>query len=240
MKKLVCMILVVLMAAVCAMSCADEMLAGGWNVTDDLTLTEEARAAFEKANGGYEGTPVALLGTQVVAGINYAVLVRDSSGYEIYYVYQNLEGEAILVDVAPVKLGMYETDDLLTEEDGQNPTMNFIGTYYDINSERATLLIEAVGSGNEALLTVDWANGASEGYTWVFPCVFDTETNAFVFENGVKKEWKADDSGNVTETVLAENLKGYFQVENEDNNEFLLWIIEGEDAGNDCRFVWPA
>ena len=64
---------------------AAEALSGGWYVNQDLNaavLPEDAEGAFEEATGallgvGYE--PVALLGTQVVNGLNYLVLAKATT-----------------------------------------------------------------------------------------------------------------------------------------------------------------
>lgn len=78
---------------------------GGWELNlDDPSLERhaDARAAFEKLSKSlkdarYEG--IALLGRQVVAGTNYAILCRvrpaaSSEGvrFELIYVYEDLEG----------------------------------------------------------------------------------------------------------------------------------------------------
>ncbi len=53
-----------------------DQVAGGWTTPEDGTITAEAQAAFDKAvkPGGMAYTPVALVGTQVVAGTNYALV----------------------------------------------------------------------------------------------------------------------------------------------------------------------
>ena len=59
-----------------------EPLSGGWSAPEEVTalpLPEDAQTAFDKALAGFTGSdvePMALLGTQVVAGMNYAILCR--------------------------------------------------------------------------------------------------------------------------------------------------------------------
>ena len=80
---------------------------GRWEVNHgslSMDNSPEARAAFEKATEGltgYEYEPIALLGTQVVAGTNYSILVRGKAAvpdavpsYEILTVYEDLQGNA--------------------------------------------------------------------------------------------------------------------------------------------------
>ena len=90
MKKLLALILAALLGAslaFCLTSCDDEEktdngkpgdeIVGGWSSPDSVKLTDEATNALKKATeklagGTYE--PIALLGTQVVAGTNYRLL----------------------------------------------------------------------------------------------------------------------------------------------------------------------
>ena len=83
-------------------------LAGGWNAPDSPVLTNEAAAALGKATEklvGAEYTPIALLGTQVVAGTNYSILCEITAAspeaeanYAVVIVYENLEGGAEIID----------------------------------------------------------------------------------------------------------------------------------------------
>jgi len=93
-------------------------LAGGWNVADDQTVTDDINNMFWQAMESYQTgtitiayTPVAVLGTQVVAGTNYAVLCRASeinkgTKWVIVYLYQDLDGTASVLSVADVALGV--------------------------------------------------------------------------------------------------------------------------------------
>lgn len=65
-------------------------MAGGFMATEDysvVNLPAEAQDAFEKSMKTYDETfePVALLGTQVVAGIRYAILCHCDQGYAVVY-----------------------------------------------------------------------------------------------------------------------------------------------------------
>ena len=84
-----------------------DISAGGWEANSGALSIESnaaAKAAFEKAVEGLEGyeyEPIALLGTQVVAGTNYSILARGTAVvpdaepvYEIVVVYEDLEGNA--------------------------------------------------------------------------------------------------------------------------------------------------
>lgn len=99
---------------------SEKGLLGGWNVNEALvgvTLPGDAQKAYETATEkllgvGYE--PLALLGTQVVAGTNYAVLAkRTLVGPEpttelcVMFIYADLNGGAKLTNVYPLNLAEF-------------------------------------------------------------------------------------------------------------------------------------
>jgi len=85
---------------------------GGYEVNSGsmaIDDNEDAKAAFEKATGALDGSeyePIALLGTQIVAGTNYAVLCRITAvtpdaepELGIVYIYEDLEGNCEVSEV---------------------------------------------------------------------------------------------------------------------------------------------
>ena len=94
------------------------MLAGGWTVANDPAITDDINNIFYQALNNFQTgtitvsyTPVALLGTQVVAGTNYAVLSKASeinkgTSWVIIYLYQDLENNASVIRVADLPLGV--------------------------------------------------------------------------------------------------------------------------------------
>lgn len=94
------------------------MLAGGWTVAEDPTVTDKINNKFQLAMDSYQtGTitisyiPVAYLGSQVVAGTNYAVLCKASeinkeSKWVIVYFYEDLEENLSVLDIADVDWSM--------------------------------------------------------------------------------------------------------------------------------------
>lgn len=87
-------------------------LAGGWTLReayDGALLPEEAQAAFtqaaEAANEAF--SPIALLGTQVVAGTNYKVLARGEAALYLVDVYAPLAGDASITGTAMLDLLSY-------------------------------------------------------------------------------------------------------------------------------------
>ena len=92
-----------------------EQLAGGWQVAEDrssIVIPKEAKDVFDKAAGNLDGNelePMALLGTQVVAGTNYAFLCFSTlqteetiNGIQVVTVYEDLDGNAEITNICTV------------------------------------------------------------------------------------------------------------------------------------------
>ena len=110
MKKLFAVLLCVMLGTMLVLpAMAEEALAGGWSATTDATVTDEIRAAFDKAVEGMVGSllePVAVLGTQVVAGINYCILCRSTAvvpdavpSYVLVYLYEGVDGTTEILNI---------------------------------------------------------------------------------------------------------------------------------------------
>lgn len=94
-------------------------LMGGWKDNTELPnmLDDEVNAIFEKAFEGFAGvgyTPVAVLGTQVVAGTNYAILALGTSvtaepitHLYIVNIYADLNGNASINNICGIDLSTF-------------------------------------------------------------------------------------------------------------------------------------
>lgn len=110
-KNVIRAALLLLALLVCATGVLAEPLAGGWqNVPHEAAeLPAEAQAAFDRAMDGLVGAnyvPVALLSTQVVAGMNYCILCQvtpvapdATPTWALVYIYADLEGNAEITNV---------------------------------------------------------------------------------------------------------------------------------------------
>ena len=118
MKRIIALLLYLLMLGsltACGQKKEESQTVGGWTLTDDGTLTEEARSAFDTAMEGLVGvsyTPLALLGTQLVSGTNYCLLCEAAVVYpdaQPYYavvtIYQDLQGKAEVRNIVALSLG---------------------------------------------------------------------------------------------------------------------------------------
>ncbi len=92
-----------------------EKVAGGWEVAEDkgsVVIPQEAKDAFDKATEKLDGNELeamALLGTQVVAGTNYAFLCFSTlqteetiKGIQVVTVYEDLKGNAEVSNICAV------------------------------------------------------------------------------------------------------------------------------------------
>ncbi len=83
---------------------------GGWSVPEDPALSDEIREAFDKATEkllGVNYEPLAVVGQQVVSGMNYRILCEATAvapgaepAYAIVTVYRDTAGNAEVTDVA--------------------------------------------------------------------------------------------------------------------------------------------
>ena len=120
MKKLIAILaaaLLLLPLVACEKIGPDEPgLAGAWETAEDTALTDVVKDVFEKGLEGLVGVdyePVACLGTQIVAGTNYAVLARATpvtpnakSYYVIVFLYKDLSGNVKPMNMAPIGPGV--------------------------------------------------------------------------------------------------------------------------------------
>ncbi len=114
MKKLFAVLAALLMLMSIA-AAEDGPLSGGWTPSTDPAVTEELQAVFDKGLEGLVGvryTPVAYLGSQVVAGTNHAFLCQATvvypgaePYYTIVYLYEDLQGNVTILNIAELDVG---------------------------------------------------------------------------------------------------------------------------------------
>lgn len=81
-----------------------------------LAIPQDDLAVFESATAGYMGAsfePIALLGTQVVSGTNYAFLcvqtvsaADDPYSLVVVTIYEDLHGNSEVLNITPVEIGI--------------------------------------------------------------------------------------------------------------------------------------
>ena len=125
MKKFVSLLALValLLSSYTAPTFAEEPLPGAWyaNVDHPTEIPQDVLDAFNAATENMTGCvykPIALLGSQVVAGMNYCLLcettlaVPDAQpGYALVYFYDGVNGEKEILKVEEIKFCAYYTLD---------------------------------------------------------------------------------------------------------------------------------
>lgn len=107
-------ILIGFAAAMCltASVFASDVMTGGWEATAETAITDEVQEVFDKAlknSNDEKYEPIALLSTQVVAGMNYCFLckIKDTvPSYAFVYVYEDVQGEASILEVQNIEFGV--------------------------------------------------------------------------------------------------------------------------------------
>ena len=251
MKKLIAILLVVALAAVflavSVTASSEEIgtLSGGWSAAESPEITEEVKTLMDKAMEGLLGvdyTPVAYLGSQIVAGTNHCILCQAKVVYPgaepyfaLVYIYEDLNGGAEILDIKTLDLGemLYDDEDIdFIDEDGQNPVMNFIGEY---QCDRAHALVECSGS-EDALITIEWGSSAWETACWIIEGTLDTDTLTIEYSGCVKSILTYEDGGELaSEEVEYEDGTGTI-VFNEDGT--FTWHEDQSEYGEDMVFEW--
>ncbi len=114
MKKILALILCLLMLLTASASLADGLM-GGWSHAADPAVTDEREILFREALKdlvGVDYTPVAYLGSQVVAGKNHCFLAQGTAVYPdaqpswyLIFITQGLDGNVSVLSISPFDFG---------------------------------------------------------------------------------------------------------------------------------------
>ena len=174
MKKLMAFILAALLLfslSACGQGKTEAKSVGGWTLTDDGAVTKESKDAFDKAMDGFVGvsyTPVALLGTQLVSGMNYSFLCEATVVYpdaRPYYavvtVYQDTQGKAEIKNIVALDLGKIQESGAI--EDSQPDSAQALGgwsvdrdTRLEVPDGVLHLASQTVSGTNHCVLCKGW------------------------------------------------------------------------------------
>lgn len=118
------------------------------------------------------------------------------------------------------------------ESDGQNPVMNFVGTY---GCDRATMIVECKDA-DEAQFTVTWSSSAATHAEWTMSGKLDTDKLTVDYTDCVKKEVTFNEDGSVaSEDVIYEDGTGTITFSAEDYT--LTWDDAKEHVADGMVFV---
>ncbi|MCR5229392.1 MAG: hypothetical protein K6D03_04630 [Solobacterium sp.] len=121
-----------------------------------------------------------------------------------------------------------------TSADGQNPVMNFIGTYA---KDRCMIDVSSADSTDGVNFSVRWSSSAAGHSEWHMSGKFDAETLTVNYDNCEKKDVVFKEDGSIeSETVVYENGKGSFVFD--ENFGSLIWNDEEEHQADGISFGW--
>ena len=122
MKKLTALLLALMLVvfALPVMAEGTETMLGGWTAYDTpLEIPENTLATFQKATETLLGCtyePIALLGTQVVAGMNYCLLCKCTTvtpdapiNYVLMYLYCGVDGTCEVLNIQNIEFDAFAT-----------------------------------------------------------------------------------------------------------------------------------
>lgn len=199
---------------------------GGWTANSgsvSMSKNAAAKAAFKKATEDLLGVSykaIALLGTQVVAGTNYAILCKSTVVYPdaepemvILYIYEDLEGNAEITGTQTILSGGEEEGGFTVNTGKLSPSKN--KTVYsaykaamkkktDVSYKPVVYLGKQVVSGmNYMILCRSNVSAKSEECEWVLVTVNkDLEGKCSVVDTEAVELGNTDDS---SETVQIPN-----------------------------------
>jgi len=204
--------------------------AGTWTPAEDGTITDELMEIFEKAMDGMTGvnyTPVELLETQLVSGMNYrflcdavTVVPNAETRQATVTIYRDLEGNCSVLDIedlgseenVPVAGGWTPAEDGTITEELQEifnkATEGLVGTEY----KPVELLETQVVAGMNYKFLCEASNVVLDADTrYVFVTVYqDPQGNCSILEVEEKEEgeegnmlggWQKAEDGTITEEL---------------------------------------
>ena len=220
-------------------------------VGDGEGLTVNADGAGKGTAAGtsidvLEGEHLRVTASVTSGAIQLTVTGADNSEPSVDYTFTE-NGQEVEYDVAP---GSYQilysaaekntTGTVTTvrvaaadaaEGDGQNPVMNFAGTYA---MDRCA--IEVTSSGKDgAVFHINWGSSASEHTEWDMSGTFDPDTLTVAYSDAVKRDVVFKEDGTAeSDTVIYSDGTGTFTFNDKDNT--LVWKDEKEHAADDMVF----
>ena len=147
---------------------------GGWKMAEDITVTDELKEIFDKAAEGLEDVgyePVAILGTQVIAGMNYCFLCRmmdAPAAYSLVYIYKAPAQDAEIIGARDLDITDFlnraedQAPENTMEVDDMIKQAHYLYIDYNFNDETPVNVYYLVNQANE-LYTIHTLDGAQCG-----------------------------------------------------------------------------
>lgn len=119
---------------------------------------------------------------------------------------------------------------------GQNPIMNFVGTYA---CERASIDIEATDDVNGVKAVVTWGASAAEHAEWTMSGTYDADSHVFTYSDCVKKNVVFREDGSVdSEEEVYNDGSGTMTFSEGTEGPYLEWKDDKENAADGMTFTF--
>ena len=123
-----------------------------------------------------------------------------------------------------------------TPSDGQNPMMNFIGTY---TNGRATMTVSCIGK-NQASINISWSSNVAESSVWTMsgPITVSDDGVSVTYTNCIKQSFTYSSDGElISSTTDYENGNGSFDFSSSDYNAYWYDAMENSGSGSSFWFA---
>lgn len=120
--------------------------------------------------------------------------------------------------------------------DGQNPIMNFIGTY---TNGRATMTVSCTGK-DQASIYISWSSNVAESSVWTMsgPVTVSNDGVSVTYTNCTKQSFTYSSDGElISSTTDYENGNGSFDFLSSDYNAYWYDAMENAGAGSSFWFA---
>ena len=191
---------------------------GAWTISDqkaETVLPNDVNRAFDKAIKDYkegELAPVAYVGSQVVAGMNYMILCRATdkekkeTSYQMVVIYADIDGNAELTSHKDFDFSKY------TDKEGVKEQENLSGGWTAAAEATGTEIPKDVKKAYEkATATIDWKWSSVKPLTYLGSQVVAGTNYAILCKGEISSEKEAD---SILVITVYEDLDGNAEVTN--------------------------
>lgn len=193
------------------------METGAWAINDQKLGTElpdEVNAAFQKALEGFTGStlePVAYVGSQVVAGMNYMILCRASTtaqepvtSYKMAVIYADLDGNARITSLTDFNFVEF------TEGSGSAQEILSGGWFVPEDAEGSDIPDSVEDVFEQAEDTANWEWDDIDILAYLGNQIVSGTNYAFLCEG----ELDDDSTGHILVVTVYEDLEGTAEISN--------------------------
>ena len=169
-----------------------DLMVGEYGENTEKTLNAILAIVRKQQPNGHETFEKEFTELKETSGDGYVVYFGIPEEVAVNHEYKAAEGYSYVTVV-------FSADaETAGGDDGQNPVMNFAGTY---QSGRCSLTITP-GGKDGATITATWGNSADCASKWIMHAVFDPDTLRLTYADSTKTTSTYDENGNVVSQTV--------------------------------------